>query len=79
MQFIVSCAVFYDAYADKKSKDKVNADFPIMFPCFRISCAVLFVSTVQFCGACLLNILFQNRFFGNNYCGSRMPNGVWAV
>lgn len=62
MQFSVSCTDFYGACANTKSKDSGNADFSVMFPCFRINCAVLSVSTVQFCGSCLLNTLFQNRF-----------------
>lgn len=79
MLFSVSCAEFYGACADTKSKDSGNADFPVMLPCSRINCAVLSVRIEQFCGPCLLNILFQNRLFGNNYCGSRMLSGVWAV
>lgn len=62
MQFSVSCAEFYGACADTKSKDSGNADFSVVFLCFRINCAVLSVSTVQFCEPCLLNTLFQNRF-----------------
>lgn len=80
---------FYSEHAYTKSKDSGNADFPVTFPCSRINCAGLSVRMEQFCGPCLLNILFQTSifkytvsnqyFFGNNYCDSRMLSGVWAV
>lgn len=70
---------FYGACVDTKSKDSGNADFPVVFPCSRIICAGICVSMEQFCGPCFLSTLFQNSFFGNNYCGSRMLSSVWAV
>lgn len=76
---ILSHVRFYGAHADTKSNYSGNADFPVMFPYSRISCVGLSVSMEWFCGLCLLNTLFQTSCFGNNYCGSRMLSGVWAV
>lgn len=54
---------FHGVCADTKSRDSGNADFPVVFPYSKINYAGLSVYLEQFCGPCLLNTLFQNRFF----------------